>query len=485
MRWFLTGCLLLLVSAAAYLFWPQTRHLAPAPPPPVTAKQYVAAAPLSRIFVTVFVPRERLVAELEAATPKTHKGEKLDPIDGPVKNDRLRWQATRSAIRVDTSAGNVEAMTTLKGMVRINGRLVGLPVAAQADLGARITVSASPILRHDWRIDPNLTAAVDVTKARIPIKKIGSVSVKRLLLKELHGKIAELERDLNKNISENQFIEDAARRVMTRICGLHDFEASDGQPGWLRVSPEVWEAAQPFVYEDGILVGLGLTARMDIAVGPRPVEPDCSFGGPLELLDAMPEPVVSLSATGQVSWDDLSQYATQKLAGGAINGDAGGQTIAVQPTKVTLSPYGSGILVSMDFEGALGGWLGSKLAGSIHFLARPVLDPQREELRLDDVTLWVDSAQAMSATGPVGKVAGPFLEDLVASKARIDLGEAAAKARASVTRAQGQLNARALLNDGYRLEGGIDHIELSDVVVSEAALLLRLTAKGALRVVAD
>ena len=484
MRWMGLAAVLLFAGAAAFLLWPRVHHLDPPPPPSVSAAEFVEDTEVSRIFVTAFFPRERLEAELEAAAPLTMKGERLDPIEGPFRDDKLRWNARRAPIRVSTASGKIEARTKLAGRVRINGRLAGVPVAAQADLNAQVAIRARPRLLQDWRLEPNLSAQVAVTRARVPIKRLGSVNVRRFLVQELEAKVAEFERRLNRDIGSNPFIEETATRAQARLCGVHPVDMG-GQAGWLRVRPEGWEAGQPRIEEGGLRVGLGLRARLDMQVGDKPPAPDCGLDASLQLVADLPEPALNLSAAARIGWDALSDYATRELAGREIAGGAGGQNLSITPKRVVLSPFGSGILVSVGFSGKTGGWLGARLDGDIHLIARPVLDVEKEELRLEDVSLWVDSAQAISATGAIGALAGPFVEDLVARKAVLDLSGHAQTARLRLAAAQARLNEGHLAADGVALSGAIDRIDLRDVVVSEAGLLLRVTAQGALSVEAQ
>lgn len=496
--------LLLLVAGAASAFWPFSSTISSGQPPPAAAGNPVeiAAVPVSRIFVSGFVPTSRIQNELEAITPKTKSGSKDDPVGDPIVEDVLTWSVNRSPISVATGDGKIVASTTMSGTARISGkaRLIrgdlgkllrkltpktSIPFGAHADLGANASIESQPLLQPDWRLAPNLAVSLDLFKAQIPVKHFGTISAHNLVRSELDNTVTALQKRLNDRIRNDDFIENAARQAQADLCKVHAFEAGDDRQGWLVVAPQAWEATQPKIDASGLRLGLGLRAHTAISFDDKPAEPDCGFPDSVEIPEGQTEPRFTLAIPAILPWDQLSATISAELSGKVFDTEGAGHTISISPQSLHLAPYGDRILATIDFSGKVSGLFGARFDGRVYLTARPALKRDTQILRFDAVDVSVESRQALSATGIFGTLAAPLLESLIVNTAAIDLSKEAERAISAAGNAMQALNNDRLRQHGIMLEGTVDTITLDHIRIAEDALYVRLSAIGTLSVNVD
>lgn len=491
-------CLLFLHSTEANAFWPFPDQITSAPPPlPATALEEEAAPQTSRVFVTGFVPWERLRQELEAAVPRNDSGSRTDPVGNPVVDDVLTWEINRTPIALGPNGASIRATTQLTGTVRLRGtvrllrgdigKLLGklnptsIPFSVHADLAAHTTVESTPSLAANWRMAPNLRLNVDVTRAEIPVNHVGTISLRGQVRDDVAAKVAGLQRSLEARIAEDGFVEEAARKLFEDACRATEFSIGNNDRGWLVTRPVAFEAAQPVIDGSGIRIGLGLRATAEIVTGKRPDEPECIFPETLEILPLLPEPAFEIDLPASIGWSELSRVVNSSMSGRSWSDEAAGQSISLEVQAVDLSPFGDKVLAGLKFTGRLGGWLGSRFAGTVFLSARPLLDVAGQKLSFVDVTLVLESESALSATGIFGKLAAPLLEGALTDRVVVDLAGHVADARREADAAVTKLNAE-LSSRGVKASHRIDSIELRRLTPSADSLGLRLAAKGSLSV---
>ena len=109
---------------------------------------------------------------------------------------------------------------------------------------------------------------------------------------------------------------------------------------------------------------------------------------------------------------------------------------------VTLAASGDRLLISLRIKANENkSWFGLGAEATIHVWGRPVLDRARQQLRLTDVALDVESHAAFGLLDAAARAAVPYLERTVADNAVIDLAPFAANARRA-SRRRSQTSAR-------------------------------------------
>src|SRR5262249_8783194 len=110
---------------------------------------------------------------------------------------------------------------------------------------------------------------------------------------------------------------------------------------------------------------------------------------------------------------------------------------------------------------------------------RPLLDRERQLLRLDDITLDVDSEAAFGLLGAAARAAIPYLKHALAENAVVDLKPFAANARRSIEAALADFRAGT---DGVRVEASRTDLRLVEIEFDAKVLRVIAEARGAANV---
>ena len=124
-------------------------------------------------------------------------------------------------------------------------------------------------------------------------------------------------------------------------------------------------------------------------------------------------------------------------------------------------------------------WFGLGAEATVHVWGRPVLDRERQMLRLNDVALDVESEAAFGLLGAAARAAVPYLEQALAENAVLDLVPLAANARQSIERTIADFRKNA---DGVNVEAAVTGLRLAGVEFDAKTLRVIAEADGTVRV---
>ena len=124
-------------------------------------------------------------------------------------------------------------------------------------------------------------------------------------------------------------------------------------------------------------------------------------------------------------------------------------------------------------------WFGLGAEATVHVWGRPVLDRERQMLRLNDIALDVESEAAFGLLGAAARAAVPYLEKALAENAVLDLVPLAANARQSIERAIADFRKNA---DGVNVEAAVTDLRLAGVEFDARTLRVIAEADGTVRV---
>ena len=124
-------------------------------------------------------------------------------------------------------------------------------------------------------------------------------------------------------------------------------------------------------------------------------------------------------------------------------------------------------------------WFGLGAEATVHVWGRPVLDRERQMLRLNDIALDVESEAAFGLLGAAARAAVPYLEKALAENAVLDLVPLAANARQSIERAIADFRKNA---DGVNVEAAVTDLRLAGVEFDARTLRVIAEAEGTVRV---
>jgi hypothetical protein len=115
----------------------------------------------------------------------------------------------------------------------------------------------------------------------------------------------------------------------------------------------------------------------------------------------------------------------------------------------------------------------------VHVWGRPLLDRDRQILRLTDIAVDVQSEAAFGLLGAAARAALPYLKDALAEKAVIDLKPFAANARKSLEAAIADFR---MNGDDVRVDAAITALRLAGIEYDSRTLRVIAEADGTAKV---
>jgi hypothetical protein len=392
-------------------------------------------APVSRSSVIVMPAAIALSAiqeALEKAAPRDSSGKPEIPAALNPFNTEIDWSLVRGPFAVSGRPDAIELSTALRGSFRVSGQmptppggfsgLPGIPglqglfgggqgrpgtqspaertTDQRAEIAGNIMLTARPTLLPGWRLEPNLASRVTIGDASISM-----MGTKLNLSQEMKPN---LERTINEQVAALQawirnspLLEEAARREWEKMCRSIPLGTAAGLPNlWIEFRPTRALAAQPRIDATALTLTLGVQAETRII--PNETKPDCPFPRQLELVPQMEQGRVSIELPVDVPFTEISRLLEAQLKGKTFPEDKSGGVTATIRT-VNLAASGDRLLMSLGITAnETKSWFGLSADATIHVWGRPVLDRGRQMLRLDNITLDVDSEAAFGVLGVGG-----------------------------------------------------------------------------------
>jgi hypothetical protein len=397
-------------------------------------------APVSRSSVIVMPAAIALSAiqeALEKAAPRDSSGKPEIPAALNPFNTEIDWSLVRGPFAVSGRPDAIELSTALRGSFRVSGQmptppggfsgLPGIPglqglfgggqgrpgtqspaertTDQRAEIAGNIMLTARPTLLPGWRLEPNLASRVTIGDASISM-----MGTKLNLSQEMKPN---LERTINEQVAALQawirnspLLEEAARREWEKMCRSIPLGTAAGLPNlWIEFRPTRALAAQPRIDATALTLTLGVQAETRII--PNETKPDCPFPRQLELVPQMEQGRVSIDLPVDVPFTEISRLLEAQLKGKTFPEDKSGGVTATIRT-VNLAASGDRLLMSLGITAnETKSWFGLSADATIHVWGRPVLDRGRQMLRLDNITLDVDSEAAFGVLGVAAGGPGP------------------------------------------------------------------------------
>lgn len=469
-------------------------------------------APVTRSSVIVTPAAIALSAiqeALEKAAPRDSSGKPEIPAALNPFNTEIDWSLVRGPFAVSGRPDAIELSTALRGSFRVSGQmptppggfsgLPGIPglqglfgggqgrpgtqnpaertTDQRAEIAGNIMLTARPTLLPGWRLEPNLASRVTIGDASISM-----MGTKLNLSQEMKPN---LERTINEQVAALQawvrnspLLEEAARREWEKMCRSIPLGTAAGLPNlWIEFRPTRALAAQPRIDATALTLTLGVQAETRII--PNETKPDCPFPRQLELVPQMEQGRVSIDLPVDVPFTEISRLLEAQLKGKTFPEDKSGGVTATIRT-VNLAASGDRLLMSLGITAnETKSWFGLSADATIHVWGRPVLDRGRQMLRLDNITLDVDSEAAFGVLGVAARAAVPYLERTLAQNAVVDLVPLTANARKSIETAIADFRQNT---PGVRVEAAVLDLRLSDIQFDSKTLRVIAEADGTVRI---
>lgn len=481
-----------------------TSWFAPAADTPAPA--LVAVPPLppvqstSTIVAPVTIALSAIRDAAERATPRTFSGRADNPLPQLLQNADINWTSTRGAIVATGARDTLSLMTPLNGTLNVTGSLssgardalgdalgslLGGNVAKQlgsinikamnatADIRGNVGMSARPQLASNWRIDPGLTAQVDLGDTSVSMAGMRlsvPAQVKPVIDRTINEQLAVLQ----DRIRNDGGLEQAARREWSKMCrSIALPPATPGMPPlWLEMVPVRAIAAQPRIDAANVTLTLGIEANTRITVAQT--TPDCPFPATLAIVPRQPG-LINIGVPIDMPFTQINALVAAQLVGRTFPEDGKG-AVAVTVKKAGIAASGDRLLISVRVDAKeKKSFFGFGGEATVHIYGRPKLDPAQQTLRLTDMTLAVESEAAFGLLGSAARAAMPYLQSAIAERATIDLKPFAADAKKQIAAVIDSLRKN---QDGVRIGADITALRLTGIAFDSKTLRVIANADG-------
>ena len=218
-----------------------------------------------------------------------------------------------------------------------------------------------------------------------------------------------------------------------------------------RCAPRALSPASRASTQSAVTLTVGVQAETRIV--PAETKPDCPFPAQLELVPQMEQGRVNIAVPIDVPFTEVNRLLEAQLKGKTF---PRGQERRVRGHGPQRQAGGVGRSPA-DLARACGptrqkSWFGLGAEATVHVWGRPVLDRERQMLRLADVALDVELEAAFGLLGAAARAAVPYLEDGAGGERGRRPESVAASARKSIETAIADFRKSA---DGVRVDAAV------------------------------
>jgi len=476
---------------------PQKPVLAEKPPLPPATRQSVIIAP-----VAITIPAIR--DSMERAAPRDLSGRPDNPLTKLMSKAEIGFTIQRSPLTLTGRPDGLTVATTLDGALRITGQLAGQlsdiggaitglindnlgrgvkdtsgrMLDQRADIKGNVAVVARPAITTDWRLAPNLSAQVNINDANIQfagVKLNTGKEIKPLVDRSVAEQVTALENRLR----NDPVLEQTARREWAKMCrSIPLGSAGSDLPNlWLEMRPTRAFAAQPRIDASNVTLTLGVQA--DTRIVPQETKPTCTFPSKLELVQQLARGNVAIGVPIDMPFTEVNKLVEAQLKGKTFPDDGSGP-VDVTVQSVHVAAAGERLLISLLVKAReKKSWFGFGTEATIHVWGKPALDTERQIMRLNDVTLAVESEAAFGLLGAAAKAAVPYLQTALEKNTAVDLKPFLANARDAIDRSLSDFRGQA---DGIDVSATVTGLRLMGIEYDSKILRIIAEADGAARV---
>lgn len=436
---------------------PLPREEAPSPPPS------------SRIDTFVRIPLAEVAAQAEAVVPRTFSVAPYTMVlegtaDDPVVTAGYHVERSPLALSVEGEALILRTRLAYWARARRHAGPIHVDGSCGTDDEPRrhfeLAVAITARLTPRFELEPTIrlrsleaTDRCEMTFAGVDVTDRVRAALVRTLDAELPA--------LRERVRRAMDLRARATSMWSRVA--EPIELDEGT--FLVMHPEAVAVTQPTIEGHFLRVGLGLTARPEVVVGPRPIVPVPALPDAGAEVNA---PALALHVPVRIAYEALERALAEAfhLHAGGVRYPATGRR-HVTPTNVTLYGYGRAIVVRVAFTGYADGVL--------YLEGTPTLDPETQRLTFDDLAFTVESSSLLVRLAAFLREED-FLDDL-RRRLSIDLRGPLEETRLRLT------TALRRDVDGLELEGAVDtlHVLAAYVDPDDRTMHVVVRATGVVR----
>lgn len=502
MIWRILGGFLVLVVAFFAALW----IMGPAGPDTSTRPDLIAPPPLpaitrtSTVITPVAVSLKAIGAALDNAAPRNMNGKGDNPLRELFAKAVIDWTVTRGPMSVTGASNAMLISTPLDGTLHIVGELgkqagqiggvvgnlfgqkagnvlqglTGKTFDQRADVRGAVLVNARPNLLPNWRLDPNLSAQVNVDNSSISLAGI-RINVPQQVKPLLDRNVAEQVSALQARVRNDPMVERIARREWAKMCRAVALgSGNSGIPElWLEMKPVRAYTAPTRVDSSALTLTVGVEAETRIS--PAQSKPECPFPAQLVAAPQSQSGRLSVGMPIDVPFPVLNKLLDAQLKDKTFPND-GSQPAAVTVKSATLAASGDRLLVSLVVRvKETKSWFGFGADANVHIWGKPVLDAEKQILKFDDVDVAVESQAAFGLLSSAAQAAIPYLRSALREQANIDLKKLLADARAGVDKAIADFRQSV---EGVNVDANVDDLRVTGLAFDAKTMRVIGEARG-------
>jgi hypothetical protein len=459
---------------------------------------------VSTIMVPVVVSLNAIRDAADRGAPRNFAGKAANPVEQILQNADIVWTAARGPIAATGAEGVLTLATPLTGTLNITGSLSskvtgavgdvlgGLlggnaakqigsinikNINASAEIKGNVAMTARPQLGPNWRLEPNLTAQVNLSDTSLTVAGARvnvPAQMKPVIDKAVNDQLAATQARLRNDPA----LETNARAQWAKLCRSIPLQgaASSLPPLWLEMRPTKAVTTQPRIDASAVTLTLGLEAETRIT--PAQTKPDCPFPAALVIVPPAPGRV-AIAVPIDLPFTELSKLLEAQFAGKTFPEDGSG-SVDVTVKRAGIAASGDRLLISLLVNAKeKKSFLGFGGEANVHIWGRPVLDQAPQILRLTDIELAVESEAAFGLLGTAARAAMPYLQKALAEKAVVDLKPFASNAQKRLAAVISDFQKN---EDGVRVGAEISTLRLAGIAFDSRTLRVIAEAGGAINV---
>jgi hypothetical protein len=370
------------LGVVAVRWW---RHVNVAPEPPTAeAAPFVVPATSSHLAVTVSCPKASLVSQLENAIPRslrfdiTQNGTRVygSPSRGPIE------------VKINVPAGPVTFSTTVSGHVQVERRVKVNLLVTRIDrllsVGINFTAHASaslaPVLAPNWTVDPRLSLSAHADRV-VASTFLGGIDVTGHVQGGVANALNSVQAAANTKLKEVLDVRGKVERLWNEVNSVH--ELTKDPPTWLRLTPRKASFGRFQYTSEAINSGLAIDLETRVFVQDS-APPALKSPLPALQVNAPLSDDFQLSIPIEVSYGVINEQLKARLTKNPLALPDG---VSLEVKDVGISPYGDGVLLTLDFS-ASKGWFRSA-SGRLYVVGIPRFDAAKAELRVEKLDFSV------------------------------------------------------------------------------------------------
>src|SRR6185437_15630989 len=396
--------ILLAIGALAVSFFVSLKAMDWWSPPGINKPVLATLPPLapvnrsSSIIAPITIPLAVIRDAADRAAPRTFSGKADNPVAQILQNADIGWTASRGAISASGTNNVLSLSTPLTGTVKVTGSLsadaqgalgnalgslLGGNVAKQigrvniknlnanAEIKGNVVMTARPALTTNWRIDPNMTAQVNLGDTNLSVAG-ARVNVPSQVKPVIDRAVNEQLASLQQRFRDDTVLERSARVQWKQMCRSIPLRGGAGlQDLYLELKPVRAVAVQPRIDASNVTLTLGVEAETRITASAT--KPDCPFPATLAIVPATPGRL-NIGIPIDMPFTDINRIIEAQLAGKTFPEDGSGP-VDVTVKQASVAAAGDRLLISLLVHAKeRKSWFGFGGEATVHIWGRPVLD---------------------------------------------------------------------------------------------------------------